>query len=240
MTVISASKMKKRATTILSGKSFMANQVALSLFAVLAHLSIKSQLSHAYVITMDAGIENECFHERVPVGTKLGYSFEVIEGGFYDIDITLKDPNNVILHQEDRTSNGKFTIEASIEGDYQLCFDNKRTSFAPKVIMFDIDQSSPSSRAAKPIDGSQNPSDDKEDSEVAKISGMVDSLTRAAVSARHDVRYLHARDRVHRQLSEKTNQTIMYWSGLEFVLLMVVSVGQVVYVKRFFEIRRQA
>lgn len=209
-----------------------------ALIVILAQLSIRS-LSQAYVITVDAGIDNECFHERVPIGTKLGFSFEVVEGGFFDIDVEIKDPNNMLLHQEERSSSGKFTIEATMEGAYQFCFNNKRSSFAPKVIIFDIDKSDASTK--KDLSQDSTPSaDGKEDSEVNKLVTMINQLMMSTISARHDVRYLTARDRVHRRLSEKTNKTIMYWSGLEFLLLMTVTVGQVIYVKRFFEIRRKA
>jgi hypothetical protein len=213
------------------------HSLVLYIVVVSAHLSVNS-ISQAYVITIDAGIENECFHERVPIGTKLGLSFEVVEGGFFDIDVDIKDPNNMILHQDERASNGKFTIEATMDGAYQFCFNNRHSSFAPKVIIFDIDKSETPAKRGLPQDSTQS-SDGKEDNEVKKLMDMTNQLMLSTISARHDVRYLAARDRVHRKLSEKTNKTIMYWSGLEFLLLMAVTVGQVLYVKRFFEIRRK-
>ena len=39
-----------------------------------------------YFISVDAH-EEVCFHDRVSSGTKLGLTFEVIEGGFLDIDV---------------------------------------------------------------------------------------------------------------------------------------------------------
>lgn len=219
-------------------------------FAISLFVTLFTQLfsqTDAYLITLDAGIENECFHERVPIGTKLGFSFEVIEGGFYDIDIEIRDPANVILHQDERSSSGKFTIEASMDGPYQFCFSNKKASFAPKQMIFDIDKAEPSTRtetstasSGEAGDSKDGKSDTADDSDTGKLIKMVDELMLSTISARHDVRYLTVRDRVHRRINEKTNRTIVWWTGIEFILLLSVTVGQVLYLKRFFEIRRKA
>lgn len=199
--------------------------------------------AHAYLITVDAGIENECFHEKVPIGTKLGFSFEVVEGGFYDIDVEIKDPADVILHRDERSSNGKFTIEATMDGAYKFCFNNKLASFAPKMVIFDIDKAEPNAKASTDASqtGASGSAESKpgDDSETSKLEAMVEHLMLSTISARHDVRYLMARDRIHRRVNEQTNNTIMWWSAVEFILLLGVTVGQVLYLKRFFEIRRK-
>jgi hypothetical protein len=51
-------------------------------------LSLVKHLS-AFYITVDAHAE-ECFFERATTGTKMGLIYEVVEGGFYDIDISVK------------------------------------------------------------------------------------------------------------------------------------------------------
>lgn len=200
---------------------------------LIAIISILVSNVKSYTINLDAGAENECFHERVPIGTKLGFSFEVVEGGFYDIDVEIKDPNNVILHQDDRASNGKFTIEANLDGPYYFCFNNKKSSWNPKTIIFDIDRSDVIKKGTGG-DGS------KEDEEITKVVEMTENLMHATISSRHDVRYLLARDRVHRKVNEATNSRIVWWSGIEFILLLLVTLGQVWYLRRFFEIRRKA
>lgn len=213
-----------------SRKSYLYEKLILVSLGITAFLST----IHAYMITIDTGIENECFHERVSVGVKLGFSFEVIDGGFFDIDVAIRDPKNVILHQETRASNGKYTIEANIEGSYQFCFSNRLVSHSPKSILFDIDRSDDIKTGASVADGS------KPDDETTKLMGMVETLLLATISSRHDVRHLAARDRIHRRINENTNSRIVWWSAMEFILLLVVSLGQVWYLKRFFEIRRKA
>ena len=41
---------------------------------------------HCYFVSVDAHAE-ECFFDRVSSGMKMGLTFEVVEGGFLDIDV---------------------------------------------------------------------------------------------------------------------------------------------------------
>lgn len=41
-----------------------------------------------YFVNVDAHAE-ECFFDKVTAGTKMGLTFEVAEGGFLDIDVTV-------------------------------------------------------------------------------------------------------------------------------------------------------
>ena len=41
-----------------------------------------------YFVVIDANAE-ECFFDRVTAGTKMSLTFEVAEGGFLDIDVTV-------------------------------------------------------------------------------------------------------------------------------------------------------
>ena len=42
--------------------------------------------SNAYFVSVDAHAK-ECFFDRVSSGMKMGITFEVVEGGFLDIDL---------------------------------------------------------------------------------------------------------------------------------------------------------
>lgn len=215
-----------------TNKAGILSKYALTLITALSTLCSVQ----CYLISVDTGMENECFHERVSTGVKLGFSYEVIEGGFFDIDVDIRDPNNVILHQEDRSSNGKVTIEANLDGPYQFCFHNRHSSKTPKMIIFDIDRSDTTKHSDKKADGSSPDPND----ETTKLMNMVENLMLSTISSRHDVRFLAARDRVHRKVNEATNSRIVWWSGFEFVYLLAVTLGQVWWLRRFFEIRRKA
>ena len=54
-------------------------------------LLLCAQRALSYFVTVDAHSE-ECFFDKVSSGTKLGLTFEVVEGGFLDIDVKVRRP----------------------------------------------------------------------------------------------------------------------------------------------------
>ena len=44
--------------------------------------------THCYFVGVDAHAQ-ECFFDKINSGMKMGLTFEVVEGGFLDIDVTV-------------------------------------------------------------------------------------------------------------------------------------------------------
>lgn len=179
----------------------------------------------AYITTLDAHSE-ECFYEKAIAKTKLGFTFEVIEGGFLDIDISIYDPDGRMIHQEPKTSSGKYTIEADKDGPYKYCFSNKMSTVTPKVVMFSIE-------TARQVQHKLTGGQDQE-----KLNEMVKELSVSMMGVKHELDYLTVRDRIHRRINDSTNSRVVVWTWVEFLILLSVSLGQVIYLKRFFEVRR--
>jgi hypothetical protein len=181
--------------------------------------------SGAYVTTLDAHSE-ECFYEKAIAGTKLGFTFEVIEGGFLDIDVTIFDSDGSLIHREPKASSGKYTIEANKDGHYKYCFSNKMSTVTPKVVMFNIE-------TARQVQHKLSGAQDHD-----RLAEMVKSVTDATTAVKHELEYLSVRDRIHRRINELTNSRVVTWTWIETLILLGVSFGQVMYIKRFFEVRR--
>jgi hypothetical protein len=62
--------------------TIMAARVLVWMYLFLILLAV----SQSYFATIDAH-EEVCYFDRVSSGTKLGLTFEVVEGGFLDIDV---------------------------------------------------------------------------------------------------------------------------------------------------------
>lgn len=182
----------------------------------------------AYFVTVDAHAE-ECFFEKVEKGTKLSLTFEISEGGFLDIDVRIIGPDKKIIYQGDRETSGKYTFSAQQQGVYTYCFSNQMSTMTPKVVMFNMDVGEP----PKEINEG-----DKEQADHDKMENIINELSVSLTSVKHEQEYMTVRDRIHRSINESTNSRVMLWSIFEALVLVTMTVGQVYYLRRFFEVRR--
>ncbi|XP_015764724.1 PREDICTED: transmembrane emp24 domain-containing protein-like [Acropora digitifera] len=106
------------------------------------------EVSFAYFVTIDAHAE-ECFHDQVTSGTKMGLIFEVAEGGFLDIDVTIRGPDQKVIYTGERETNGKYAFAAYMDGTYHYCFSNKMSSMTPKIVKFSMDIGEPPKDTSK-------------------------------------------------------------------------------------------
>jgi len=59
-------------------------------------------------------------------------------GGSFDIDYTVKDPAGKIILDGERERQGDFVFTAQTTGEYSFCFSNDMSTFAEKVVDFEI------------------------------------------------------------------------------------------------------
>lgn len=67
---------------------------------------------------------------------------------------------------------------------------------------------------------------------------MIKELSQSLTNVKHEQEYMQVRDRIHRSINESTNSRVVMWAFFEALVLIVMTVGQVYYLKRFFEVRR--
>jgi len=201
---------------------------SISLFICLVILCIHH--SEGYFITVDAHAE-ECFFDKVKTGTKMGLMFEVAEGGFLDIDVRIEGPDGKIVHSGERESNGKYTFAAHMDGVYKYCFSNQMSTMTPKIVMFTMDTMEAPEPGTPGKDGEDEPSHNK-------LEDMIKELGTALTGVKHEQEYMSVRDRIHRAINENTNSRVVMWSFFEALVLVAMTLGQVYYLKRFFEVRR--
>ncbi|KAG6446844.1 transmembrane emp24 domain-containing protein 2 [Manduca sexta] len=196
-----------------------------SLWTLAVIISSIISTAHSYTITVDAHAE-ECFFENVEADTKMGLSFEIAEGGFLDIDMTITGPNGAIIHKAERESSGIYTFSAQTSGRYTYCFSNKMSTMTPKVVMFNLEIGEPKKDA-------------KEDTaDHNKLEDMIKELGTTLKTVKHEQEYMQVRDRIHRSINESTNSRVVMWSIFEASVLLIMTFGQVYYLKRFFEVQR--
>jgi hypothetical protein len=67
---------------------------------------------------------------------------------------------------------------------------------------------------------------------------MITELSNALGAVKHEQEYMEVRERIHRAINDNTNSRVVMWSFFEAGVLLTMTIGQVYYLKRFFEIRR--
>jgi len=184
---------------------------------------------NSFFVTVDAHAE-ECFFDKVKSGTKMGLMFEVAEGGFLDIDVRIVGPDGKTIHSGERESNGKYTFAAHMDGVYQYCFSNQMSTMTPKIVMFSMDIGD------APADGTGEGGEDE--ASHNKLEDMIKELSTALTGVKHEQEYMQVRDRIHRAINENTNSRVVMWSFFEALVLVAMTLGQIYYLKRFFEVRR--
>ncbi|VDM48319.1 unnamed protein product [Toxocara canis] len=189
-----------------------------------------ASIGSAYFIHIDAN-EELCFFDRVVSGTKMGLMFEVAEGGFLDIDVKITGPDNKEIYKGERESSGKYTFAAHMDGVYTYCFSNQMSTMTPKVVMFTMEIASAGHEMSP-----ENTQDTA--AEGKKLEEMVRELSTALTSVKHEQEYMEVRERVHRSINENTNSRVVLWAVFEALVLVSMTVGQIFYLKRFFEVRR--
>jgi len=185
-----------------------------------------------YYILVDAHTD-ECFFEKMTSGTKLLLTFEVIEGGFLDIDVKITGPDQKEIYRGERESSGKTTFSAHMDGTYTLCFSNRMSTMTPKMVMFTMDLGD-----TPKLDAGAGATGENVTLHHNKLEELVAELSASLTNVKHEQEFMEVRERIHRAINENTNSRVVMWSCFEAFILLAMAFGQVYYLKRFFEVRR--
>ncbi|KAG9349194.1 hypothetical protein JZ751_027637, partial [Albula glossodonta] len=176
-----------------------------------------SAMSSAYFISIDAKAE-ECFFKRVDSGIKMGFAFEVTEGGSLDINVNIVGPDGNHIYKGDRESSGMFYVLAHLDGMFKFCFSNKVSPMTPKIIKFTID-----------IDEDLKYVEKRSTCHKTRVAGMIKELSNALKAAKLKQEYAEVQERRHREINDKTNSRVVLWSFFEALIILAMTLGQIYY-----------
>lgn len=208
----------------------------MQLFSCLFLLLAVSQLILASAITFILGAQQkQCYYVFTSKPeTQIGYYFAVQAGGQFDVDYTIKNPSGEIIVSEDKQRQGDFVFTAHAVGEYEFCFANGMSTFAEKVVDFEIkfenDDNANSFKASMPQQPNTKPIAHVESMQkvVDKIDEQLDGLSRT-------LQYYKTRNNRNQATVKSTENRIYYFSIFEVLLMVGMAFLQITIVQFFFK-----
>ncbi|KAF9557984.1 hypothetical protein EC968_007332 [Mortierella alpina] len=205
----------------------------LALVALLFSLTLlPHQRVEATALTYNvAAHEKACFYTWADVPKKkIAFYFAVQSGGAFDIDVDVKDPKHKQILNLEKERQGDYVFTANEAGEYSFCFSNDMSTFAEKVLDFEITVEH-EKRAAE--------MDQKEKGKgpQAQTDAMDESLFRLVGElGRIDRMQKYFRTRENRNFSTvvSTDNRIFWFSLTESLMIVTMAMVQVYVIRTFF------
>ncbi|PKU86237.1 Transmembrane emp24 domain-containing protein p24beta3 [Dendrobium catenatum] len=172
--------------------------------------------------------EVECVYEFVHFeGDLVSGNFVVVDHNIFwgsdhpGVDLIVSSPHGDTVHTSKGKSGDKFEFKAPSGGMYKFCFHNPTK--IPESISFNIHVGHiPSEQHL-----AKNEHFDPVNVKIAELRESLESVTL-------EQRYLKARDARHRLTNESTRRRLIFYTVVEYLLLMLASVLQIWYIRRLF------
>jgi len=200
-------------------------QILAVAFGLLASI-IPSVFATSLTYKLDAS-EKACFYTWVDTPpAKVSFYFAVQSGGSFDVDFSVTGPGDKLIMDGTKERQGDFVFTGQSVGEYKFCFNNEMSTFAEKMVDFEIAVENeqrtklPSKQGASPEQATA-----LEDS-VFKISGQLSTISR-------NQKYFRTRENRNFSTVWSTEKRIFNFSVIES-LMMVTMAGLQVFIVRFF------
>jgi len=192
-----------------------------------------ARTSSATALTYNvAAHEKACFYVYADEpGKKIAFYFAVQSGGSFDIDYVVKTARDRIAIQGERERQGDFVFTANYQGEYSFCFSNDMSTFAEKMVDFEIT-----------VENEVRPTNFKEGSLPPQSLGiMEESIFRLSNSLNNIARtqkYFRTRENRNFSTVVSTETRIFYFALAESICIIIMSLIDVFVVKNLFNVKR--
>lgn len=205
-----------------------------SLYTALLVLLASLSLCHATALTFVLPPnEKQCFYAfNNRLNSNIGYYFAVQAGGAFDINYVIRAPNKAIVVQEEKQRQGDYLFSADQIGEYEFCFDNEMSTFAEKVIDFEI--KTEDDLEAKKIKANLPAAPNKNDA-VENMHTLVENIEGKLSSLEHALNYYKTRNNRNQSTVKSTKSRVFWFSLFDLALMLAMAAFQVLVVKFFFQ-----
>ncbi|KAJ5280322.1 hypothetical protein N7478_005694 [Penicillium angulare] len=199
-------------------------------FALLAGLASLASTVSATALTyrLEAN-EKACFYTEVDqTNAKVAFYFAVQSGGSFDVDYSILAPGDKIIAAEEKQRQGDFVFTAQSTGEYKFCFNNEMSTFAEKMVDFEIAVEN-EQRAQLPSRQGATPEQTSSLQEsIYKLSAQLSTISR-------NQKYFRTRENRNFSTVRSTERRIFNFSVIESLMMVSMAALQVFVVRFFFQ-----
>ncbi|XP_026216257.1 transmembrane emp24 domain-containing protein 1b [Anabas testudineus] len=184
---------------------------------------------------------SECFFQPTVNNGTMEVEYQVIAGAGMDVDFTILSPEGILLIIESRRSDGVHVVEPTVEGDYQICFDNSFSRFSEKMVFFEIiiEGQGGDVGGDEEWKGLEEPDGSLLEYKLEDIRETMESLHRRLERSWQMQTVLRAFEARDRKLLEDNLWKVSFWSCASVVVMLCVALTQVYTVRKLFDDKRR-
>ncbi|KAI9473990.1 MAG: emp24/gp25L/p24 family/GOLD-domain-containing protein [Benjaminiella poitrasii] len=202
--------------------------------ALLVAFLVGPKATNATALTYElAANEEACFYIWADKpGKKVGFYFAVQQGGAFDIDYEVKGPQEDSILKGEKERQGDFVFTANQVGEYAFCFSNDMSTFAEKLVDFEITvehEVRPDFVLKK--DGGNDQQLTEMEETLFRLSGTLTHIARTQ-------KYFRTRENRNSATVESTENRIFWFAFLESAAIVSMACLQVFVIKSFFNVKK--
>ncbi|KAI5838049.1 emp24/gp25L/p24 family/GOLD-domain-containing protein [Morchella snyderi] len=173
--------------------------------------------------------EKQCFYTFADKKySKIAFYFAVQSGGSFDVDYKVTGPNEKVILEGAKERQGDFVFTVNEIGDYSFCFSNDMSTFAEKMVDFEIAVEN-EARAELPSKQGTSPEHlSSLEESLFKLSGQLSTISR-------NQKYFRTRENRNFSTVRSTESRIFNFSVIESLMMITMSCLQVFIVRFFFQ-----
>ncbi|TKA72621.1 hypothetical protein B0A49_02670 [Cryomyces minteri] len=158
--------------------------------------------------------EKSCFFTYVDQkAAKVAFYFAVQSGGSFDVDYSVVGPNEKVIMEGAKERQGDFVFTANEVGEYRFCFNNEMSTFADKMVDFEIAVEN-EARAQLPSRQGTSPEQTSAlEESLFKLSGQLSTINR-------NQKYFRTRENRNFSTVRSTETRIWNFSLIESVMMV--------------------
>ncbi|KAI8333224.1 emp24/gp25L/p24 family/GOLD-domain-containing protein [Blakeslea trispora] len=177
--------------------------------------------------------EKACFYIwNDKPGKKVGFYFAVQEGGSFDIDYTVRGPDDDVILFGEQEKQADYVFTANHFGEYAFCFSNDMSTWAEKLVDFEITLEN----EVRP--SFQNPNSKEQPATMSEMEETIFRLSGYLTNIQRTQKYFRTRENRNSSTVASTENRILWFASLESIAIVTMAALQVFIIKGFFSVKK--